>query len=496
MPRFKRWMTCALAAAALLFLAPGAAQAKWLKAESPRFILYGEGDANGLREYAEKLEIFDSMLRFSHGMDVGGAPPRKLEIYLVEDIRGLREVSPGLRETTAGFYTASQGDIFAMAIRDTEPDFVVLHEYAHHFMLQYFPYGYPAWLIEGYAEYFMNTSMKGDKVEVGRPNNVRAQSLIHARWIPMADVLGKTTSQIDDEDTDSFYAQSWALTHYLMTDPGRYKQLQAYMKAVGAGADPVKAMQDATGQDPAALEKILRAYAKGRLSFNSYTRKGFAKVTVTVTPLPDSADYLLLANQRMRRGMSESEGAEFMKTVVRPRTARYPGDRFADLTLAYGEVWFGDRKAGEAILQRLIAADAKDADALQLMGISRINQAADDEANVEALFKEAGRYLARAHAARPGDYKTLSYYAITRQTEPKFPSENTLSTLSTAYDLAPQVSSIRVQFARALMLGKEWEEARIILIPLANDPHGGGGAEVARGLLRQIDSAAPQVAAK
>lgn len=489
MPGFRMGFAALAAAAALL--APGLAEAKWLKAESPRFIVYGEGDANGLREYAEKLEIFDSILRFSHGMDVAGAPPRKLEIYLVSDNRELRLVAPTLGESIAGFYTASQGDIFAMAIRDTEPDFVVLHEYAHHFMLQYFPYGYPAWLIEGYAEYFMNTTIRGDRVEVGRPNNVRAQSLIHARWMPMADVLSKSTSQIAHDDLDGFYAQSWALTHYLMTDPKRYSQLQAYMKAVGAGGDPVKAMQDAVGEDSVALEKRLRAYAKGRLNYTNYTRKGFASPQVKVTPLAESADQLLLAYQRMRRGMSEDEGAAFLKSDVRPRAAKYPGDRFAELTLAYGEIWFGDRAAGEALLERLIAADAKDADALQLMGISRINKAADQSADVEPLFKEAARYLARAHAARPGDYKTLSYYAVARQTEPKYPSENTLNALSSAYELAPQVQGIRVQFARALMLGKEWGEARVVLAPLANDPHGGGGAQMARTLLKQIDSVSP-----
>jgi len=477
-------------AVAVAMLTPGLAEAKWLKAETPRFIVYGEGDANGLRDYAEKLEIFDSILRHAHGMDVAGVPPRKLEIYLVRDNRELREVAPELRETIAGFYLASQGDIFAMAIRDTEPDFVVLHEYAHHFMLQYFPYGYPAWLIEGYAEYFMNTTIRGDKVEVGRPNNVRAQSLIHARWMPMADILSKTTSQIKSGDMDGFYAQSWALTHYLMTDPARYKQLQTYMKAVGAGGDPVKTMQEITGQDPVALEKTLRAYARGRLNYTTYTRKGFAKAQATVTPLPESADDLLLAYQRMRRGMSDSEGEVFVKTVVRPRAARHSGDRFADLTLAYGEVWFGDRAAGEAILQRLITADAKDAAALQLLGISRINQVEDDPDKAEALLKEAGRYLARAHAARPGDYKTLSYYAVTRQTEADYPSENTLNTLSNAYELAPQVGGIRMQFARALMLGKEWDEARVVLTPLANDPHGGGGAEMARSLLKEIEAEA------
>lgn len=479
----------AAVAALILLAAPGLAQAKWLKAESPRFIVYSESGERTLREYAEKLEAFDSVLRYLHRMDITGVPPRKLEIYLVADNKGLREVEPRLSEMVAGFYAPGMGDVFAMAIRDRESDSVLLHEYAHHFMLQYFPFGYPAWLVEGYAEYFMSTTIRGDRIEVGRPNDTRAYSLLQSRWIPMAEVLGKTTSELKAGEVDNFYAQSWAVTHYMMSDPGRYQQLQAYMKAVGDGADPVKSMQDVVGMDLTVFEKKVRAYVGGRLSFQVLTRSGFAPPAITVTALPESADSLLLAYQRMKSGMTAEEGAEFVKTTVRPRAAKHPGDRLADLALAYGEIWFGDAAAGEAILQRMIVADPKDADALRLLGISRVNQLEDGPDDARTLLTEAGRYLARSHAARPGDYRTLFYYAVTRQTERDYPSENTLSALSTAYDLAPQVPSVRMQFARALVDNEEWAEARIVLTPLANSPHGGEGAAAARRLLIEVQTA-------
>ncbi|ATQ41971.1 hypothetical protein [Caulobacter mirabilis] len=483
-----------VAAAALC--APGLAQAKWLKAESPRFIVYGESSERSLREYAEKLEIFDSVLRYKHGMDLSGAPPRKLEIYLVADNEGLREVEPALGSGIAGFYSPGMGDIFAMAIRDREPDFVVLHEYAHHFMLQYFPYGYPAWLVEGYAEYFAQTVINGDKVEVGRPNNVRSYSLLNAHWLPFKDLLTKRTSDLKTGEMDSFYAQSWALTHYLMSDPARNKQLDAYMKAVGAGGDPAKTMEAVTGQDLDALQKAVRRYAGGRLAFASLTRKGFAPPQIKVEALPSSADDLLLAYLRMRSGMSKDEGEVFVKTYVRPRAAKHPGDRLAELALAYGEVWFADRAAGEAVLKRMIAADPKDADALRILGVSRVIEAGEDGGDVRDEMQEGGKLLARAHAARPGDYRTLYYYAISRQIEPDYPSDNTLNALSAAFDLAPQVPEVRIMFARALMLEKEWEEARVVLMPLANSPHGGGAAEAARKTLEQVDGEIARVKGK
>ena len=486
----------AAVAALMLLAAPGLAQARWLKAESPRFIVYSQSGERLLREYAQKLETFDSVLRYLHRMDITGVPPRKLEIYLVADNQELREVEPRLSEMVAGFYSPGMGDVFAMAIRERDSDTVPLHEYAHHFMLQYFPFGYPAWLVEGYAEYFMSTTIKGDRIEVGRPNDTRSYSLLQARWIPMAEVLGKTSGALKAGEVDNFYAQSWAVTHYMMSDPARYSQLQAYMKAVGDGADPVKAMQDVTGMDLVTFEKKVRAYVGGRLSFQILTRSGFAPPEITVTALPESADSLLLAYQRMKSGMTQEDGAAFVKSMVRARAAKFPGDRLADLTLAYGEIWFGDAAAGEAILQRMIQADPKDADALRLLGISRINQMEDNPDKARALLVEAGRYLARSHAARPGDYRTLFYYAVTRQTERDYPSENTLSALSTAYDLAPQVPSVRMLFARALVDNEEWAEARVVLTPLANSPHGGEAAAAARRLLVEVQTALDLAAGK
>ena len=51
---------------------------------------------------------------------------------------------------------------------------------------------------------------------------------------------------------------------------------------------------------------------------------------------------------------------------------------------------------------------------------------------------------------------------------------------------APQVAEIRLTLAQAYMRHKRWDEAIVLLTPLANDPHGRGGAESAQDMLRRI----------
>ncbi len=492
-----RSFLAAFLAVAALLLAPAPAMAKWMKAETPRFVVYGQGDAEGLREYAEKLEIYDAVLRQAHGMDPAEAPPRKLDVYLVSARAGLRQVAPGIREQAVGFYTATRGDIFAMAIRSGDPDTVVLHEYAHHFMLQYFPASYPAWLIEGYAEYYSSARVTLDKVSVGMPNDQRADWLFDPDWLPIDQVLTRSGRDLGPESSARFYAQSWALAHYFLADPARRRQLNGYLAAVAGGGDPLQAMPQATGLDLPTFDRTVRAYARGRLTWTTYARAGFPRPSATVSDLPDSADDLLLPWLAMRRGMPLERGAALVADTLRPAAAKHRGDRFAELVLAYGEMWYADEAAGEALLQGLLARDARDADALQLLGVIRVNQAAKAAGAEKArLRQEAQTFLARSHAVRSNDYRTLLYYAMARRGEAGWPTENTLNIITLAYDLAPQVSQVRMLYAEMLIARKQWAEARVVLQPTANNPHSGDATARARAMLIRVEAELAKGAAK
>ncbi len=479
----------ALLALTIVMLAPTTALAAWVRAESPRFVVYAEGDQATARRYAEKLEIFDSLLRHLHGMNTLGVPPRKLDVYLVHEGKDLREVRPGLSTAIAGFYHATPGDIYIMAVREAESDWILMHEYTHHFMMQNYPYAYPAWVVEGYAEYFQTADIDDRRVQVGLANDVRGHELVEDRWLPLDLVLSKRGSELEPGQRGLFYGQAWALTHYFMSDPQRYSQLLAYLDAVGKGGDPVRAMRDATGLETPALQKAVRTYITGRIPYRTYEIDKLPRPEVTVTVLPQVWDDLLLPYLRMRSWMDKDEGAAFVRDVVRKRAGKHKGERMADLALAYGEIWFGDRLAGEAIAQRLLAEDARDGEALKLLGISRYLDAIAKPEQAVAYNQDAGRMLARSYAARPDDYRTLFYYVLSREAQPGLANDNTFAAAARAYDLAPQVYAVRSLYADALIARKDWKGARAVLLQMANDPHGGQGAERARQRLQRIDEA-------
>lgn len=462
----------ALAAFALLANAlAGAApvHADWLKAESERFIVYSDGGEGKLRDFVQELEAYDRFLRLRMGLDVNEAPPRKLPIYLVASRRGLAQVRPDLPENVAGFYMATDEDIFGIALRDQTVD-TLKHEYAHHFMMQNFSYPYPGWFVEGFAEYYATVEVEKSRILVGKYNENRAYWLQAASWMPMAELLSKRPLE-RARNRDTYYPLAWLLTHWFIGDADRQKALDAYLRDVGAGGDPVEAMERATGLNPTDLQRTLRRYMNGRIPYQAVT-VAYPPTPLTVTRLPRSADDLLLLNQRLKIGVSEDKRTATAKEVRRA-AARHPDDPLALLALGHAELHFGDPAAAEAPLQRLVTLDPNHVEALQYLARARL-KAADDAENPEdsdRLNAEARAFLARAYRADEANYATLLLIAENRNGGDGYPNDNDVAVLEQAFALAPQLGEARINLAQVLMIRDRNAEAVPLLEPLVNDPH-------------------------
>jgi Flp pilus assembly protein TadD len=468
--------------------------AEWLRAESDHFVVYGRSEKS-VREYASMLEDFDFLLRRLHGRPKDEVTPRKLPVYLVSNLGQLKRVLPNAKDGTAGVYLTSVPEVFVVAIRDgaaemdqNKGDDTVLHEYVHHFMLLYYPSAYPAWLVEGYAEYYMTVDLAKTRMVVGGVNRGRAYSLTQpGGWIPMEDVLGKRPGALKERDIYAYYAQAWLLTHYILSDPDRHKLLGPYLEAVRGGGDPVKAWRTIYGDDAQGLRRKLQTYMNRPIPAGALQRTGALDAAVTVTHLSPGADDLLLEGQRLKLGVSKDDQARTLADI-RADAAKRPKDRFSQLVLAKVETMFGDRKAGEAILNGLLAADPKDEDALVALGESRLADGSDDPARRAADFAEAGKLFARAFKVNPDNPETLHGYAEAKSLEPL--TDAMVDIRIRAAVLAPQVGHLRLDAAKALIEIKDLTLARTMLAPLASNPHGGGEVEAAQALLKSIEAKA------
>ncbi|WP_374274586.1 hypothetical protein [Brevundimonas sp.] len=479
------------------------AHADWRRAESPRFIIYGERSERALRDYAVKLETYDFLLRLRLGAE---ARPfdRKLPIYLVSE-RGLREVQPGVGRATAGFYAPTGEDIFAVALNERDDD-ILFHEYFHHLSFQIGgAESLPAWLIEGLAEYYMTAEVDADGVRIGGYNENRAYGLLELPWIPLEDLLRVRPGDLDRRrGAETYYPVAWLLTHWFLSDDTRRDQLATYSRAVASGRDSVEAMREATGLSISELTRTLRSYLRGRLTVTVYTFE-IPDPEITVTTLSDVEGDLLLLAQRAKMGVAGDEAQARSIAEIRRRAGRHADHPFALKLLGHAEAHSGDRGRGEQLLARYLEANPADVEALQWLAASILTRAADAETGEQrlAMTREARALLARAYEADDENYYTLFLLADSRQGAANYPTENDVETWRQAVLLAPQLPSSRLGLAAALMQSDRGEEAIALLEPLSNAPHGGATAEAAKALIdrartgqQPLDDAALDAAAQ
>lgn len=485
--RLRRAAAIACAAAALAFgLTPSAAQAKWYRAETDRFVVYGEGREQLVREMTAKLMVFDAVLRSFYPSTRQRKPQTKVQVVVLASHADLRRVQPGVGTGVRGFYSATDEGVFAFVVNGdvswVGADDVLFHEYGHHFLLDNFSMALPAWFVEGWAEYFATALVSSDGVRVGGYNEGRLRAIFAEPLLPLDVLLTKRVFELPENQRHTFYAQAWLLTHYMRSDPKRAAQMDAALAAISRGEAPVKAFEQATGAPLDQLAKAIQRYRKLWV----YTIERDPKApppAMTVTVMPESADDLLLDRFRLvyTKPGSKDEGA-FLDSIRR-KAASHPADDLAETTLARAEYAIGDVAAGEAISRRRLQARPDDADELLLAGMGQMTAGHRDPTNRLSRFRRARPSLAKAYQLKQTDYRALYAYAMARGLEPGFPTENDTTALLLARDLAPAHRGIAFNTGSALVRMGRKAEAEQVLAPIINDPHGGAAAGRARAML-------------
>ena len=268
-----------LAAAALclalgMATAPGAmagdaADDDWLVVRDPLFTVY----TNGRPRVADMVT---HNLRAVHEVILGLNPQLQpkfevptwvLAFNSYESWMPYQTDRNGRSQDAAGmFIDHPLANILALAADPNyDPYPVLYHEYTHYLLSTVFP-DLPPWLDEGLAEYYGSMWIFDDRVEIGGKIKWHLAELRGAPWLPLDRLLAITHD--DDEYNEEtrrgvFYAQSWALVHFLMQgDPTDLDAVARYVHLIEQGEERRKALATAFGQDLTGLETRLHAYVK------------------------------------------------------------------------------------------------------------------------------------------------------------------------------------------------------------------------------------------
>jgi hypothetical protein len=152
----------------------------------------------------------------------------------------------------------------------------LFHEAFHAYLLNFV---YPAregelprWLNEGLAQIFESAIFEVGELRIGHVDRQRMealrQALVGNTLLPLTDLLRSGAKQFqvahndDKQISDRYYLASWALAYYVTFDRKVLgtPALDAYVRQLQRGGDPLEAFRDLTGQPLAALERDFLHY--------------------------------------------------------------------------------------------------------------------------------------------------------------------------------------------------------------------------------------------
>src|SRR5580765_529704 len=249
-------------AAWLAMAALSAAAPKWTYASSDHFEVYTTGGDGRAREALVSFERVHAFFTDYMNLSPATARPTRLIVF-----SGENEFKPYRANAVSRAYyqAAADRDYIVMSSLDSESQRVVVHEYVH-LLVRHSNLDYPVWLNEGLAEFFSTIEAQGSKMAVGR---VPVDRLVYlnteARLIPLARLLAVEHGDPEyntSAHAGTFYSESWALVHMLMTDSRYRPHVHAFMDAVGNGADAHAALPSAFGKTLAAVQSDLEGYIR------------------------------------------------------------------------------------------------------------------------------------------------------------------------------------------------------------------------------------------
>jgi tetratricopeptide (TPR) repeat protein len=304
---------------AVLF-APGLSPAErhdaWMEIQSPHFTVFSNaGEYEGRKAALQFEEIRALFQHLYPALRVDSGKPTI--VFAIKNEDSLKLFIPSYGQNSkgmhlGGFYHPSYDKDFAIIrtdIRGTGPlgNHSLYHEYTHAYFHHNFR-GLPLWLDEGLAEYYGNTSVESKEAGVGMPNEIQLRTLKENALLPIDQLvtIDRTSPLYNTrEHSGIFYAESWALVHYLMISPdARGRDLiNKYLHALHATDDPIEAAIQSFGDLKEFSEKLnsyirqfsfqyLRVQLQSKLSEKDFTARKLSPAEGVL----EVADFLLRGN--------------------------------------------------------------------------------------------------------------------------------------------------------------------------------------------------------
>jgi hypothetical protein len=460
-------MKTLLAVLSLAIAAP--ASAAWRRVDSANFVVVGDVGARDLRAIATRFELFHEAL--GRVLGATGTTPSVPTVVIVfpneEAFTPYQPVYRGKARTVAGYAVSGQDAnyIAMLNVRGEFSDRIIFHEFTH-LVVANAVARTPVWLNEGLAEFYSTFAVMdgGKRAQIGRPIIEHFRLLDGSIRVPLADLLkvDATSPRYNEGDTaGEFYAESWALTHMLISvQPSRVPKLGEYLQRVASGASESEAWTAVFGTR---MEEELRLYLK-RPIVNTMVVEFPEKAAahpMSDAPLSQADTAAFLAALQLRR-----QNTDAAARLLEPALASQPDAEMANAVMAGIELAKRNPSAAAARLMRL--AQPKDWLAAYTSALALIH-AIDQERDMPsagAVIATVTALLEHVRRESPDLPNALAAQAQIEMYGDKTPSPAARANIARARALAPGRVDYALIEAQLYAEARDFSHARSVIGPL------------------------------
>jgi tetratricopeptide (TPR) repeat protein len=366
MRRLLAFLTLSLLATTAFAIDPPREKERWTTLRIEELTIYSSANDYTTRTVASGLVRLRDVLSVVTKLKVRSPLPTK--VFIFGDERSFApycEAVMGRSEHLSGVFLSHRDGNHVLidgSVRGV--NHVVYHELTHYFLRNTLPAGVPLWFNEGLAEFYSTVTADTGSVDVGRPLEQHVLWLRNQPLIPLKDLFAINHDSKEYHEGNRqgvFYAESWALVHYLMMgNPERRTQLGTYVGLIASGMKIDDAFQTAFHATYDELERELRKYIRSfSMSYMRYTVADLKAADVPAPqPLPRDALLVGLADLLIHAHTPHFGEVETFLTAALQAN---PSSADANAEMGVAKSWQRQNAEAETYFEKAVQLGSRDA---------------------------------------------------------------------------------------------------------------------------------------
>lgn len=450
------------------------AKDNWISVRSRNFQLIGNAGEKDIRQVANRLEQFREVFTRLFPKAKFTSPVPTTVVVFKSD----KSYSPFRSNQNIAGYFQPGPDVNYITLTtevrgEQDPFTVIFHEYTH-LLVNSTLGNAPTWFNEGLAEYYSSFSISDDrKVMLGKPISSHVYLLRESKMLPLPTLfqVDHNSPHYNEREKQSiFYAQSWALMHYLIHKPGGSAAIDKFMTLMNSSTALDDAFQQSFQTTFEKMEKDVRAYIKHDsypVTSGRFEQKIDFDTALQVEPLTEADAQAYLGDLLLHSNRADSE--QYLKKAL----ALEPNHPMANASLAMLRVREGKIDEARINLERAVTANSQNylihyyyAYALSQEGMSAAQVVSGYSPENLTKMREELRRAIDLRPDYPESYGLLAFINLVAGSE----LPETITMVKKILAASPGRNDLALTLAQLYLRTEDFKSAREVLERLSQNP--------------------------